>query len=203
MAASSALPPRSRTPRRRPRRPAYGAWRRRPCAERASGQRGRERHAAMIHSVSCYYRAVAAGTTIAGSLLKPPWLAEPERLWARWRLPPETLAEGQRDAVLAALKDQETAGIDVVTDGEQRASTSSTASWSGSRGSTSPAASPSASGPTATRPRCPTVTGPLARRSPNPRGRGQVGPGPHRPSAEVHDPGADDHRRHPGRRALS
>ena len=58
-------------------------------------------------------------TTIAGSLPKPAWLAEPERLWAPWRLPAETLAEGQRDAVLAALKDQEAAGIDIVTDGEQ------------------------------------------------------------------------------------
>jgi 5-methyltetrahydropteroyltriglutamate--homocysteine methyltransferase len=58
-------------------------------------------------------------TTIAGSLPKPPWLARPEALWAPWLLPPETLADGQRDAVLAALKDQEAAGIDVVTDGEQ------------------------------------------------------------------------------------
>jgi len=58
-------------------------------------------------------------TTIAGSLPKPPWLAKPESLWAPWLLPPESLAEGQRDAVLAALKDQEAAGIDVVTDGEQ------------------------------------------------------------------------------------
>ena len=58
-------------------------------------------------------------TTITGSLPKPAWLAEPETLWAPWRLPPETLAEGQRDAVLAALIEQECAGIDVVTDGEQ------------------------------------------------------------------------------------
>ena len=58
-------------------------------------------------------------TTIAGSLPKPVWLTEPERLWAPWRLPAETLAEGQRDAVLAALKEQEAAGIDIVTDGEQ------------------------------------------------------------------------------------
>jgi 5-methyltetrahydropteroyltriglutamate--homocysteine methyltransferase len=58
-------------------------------------------------------------TTIAGSLPKPAWLADPERLWAPWRLPPEALAEGQRDAVLIALKEQEAAGIDVVTDGEQ------------------------------------------------------------------------------------
>jgi 5-methyltetrahydropteroyltriglutamate--homocysteine methyltransferase len=58
-------------------------------------------------------------TTIAGSLPKPAWLAEPERLWAPWRVPAEYLPEAQRDAVLAALKDQEAAGIDVVTDGEQ------------------------------------------------------------------------------------
>jgi len=58
-------------------------------------------------------------TTIAGSLPKPAWLATPGVLWAPWRLPPETLREGQRDAVLAALKAQEAAGIDIVTDGEQ------------------------------------------------------------------------------------
>ncbi|HEY3065313.1 MAG TPA: methionine synthase [Methylomirabilota bacterium] len=58
-------------------------------------------------------------TTIAGSLPKPAWLATPETLWAPWRLPPESLADGQRDAVLVALKDQEAAGIDIVTDGEQ------------------------------------------------------------------------------------
>ncbi|OLC31813.1 MAG: 5-methyltetrahydropteroyltriglutamate--homocysteine methyltransferase [Candidatus Rokubacteria bacterium 13_1_40CM_4_69_5] len=58
-------------------------------------------------------------TTIAGSLPKPSWLAKPETLWAPWMLPPPMLREGQRDAVLAALKDQEAAGIDIVTDGEQ------------------------------------------------------------------------------------
>jgi 5-methyltetrahydropteroyltriglutamate--homocysteine methyltransferase len=58
-------------------------------------------------------------TTIAGSLPKPAWLADPETLWAAWRLPPATLAEGQRDAVRLALAEQEAAGIDVVTDGEQ------------------------------------------------------------------------------------
>jgi 5-methyltetrahydropteroyltriglutamate--homocysteine methyltransferase len=57
--------------------------------------------------------------TIAGSLPKPAWLAAPETLWAPWRLPPETLLEGQRDAVVLALREQEQAGIDVVTDGEQ------------------------------------------------------------------------------------
>jgi 5-methyltetrahydropteroyltriglutamate--homocysteine methyltransferase len=58
-------------------------------------------------------------TTIAGSLPKPGWLATPGTLWAPWRLPPETLLEGQRDAVVLALRAQEAAGIDIVTDGEQ------------------------------------------------------------------------------------
>ena len=58
-------------------------------------------------------------TTIAGSLPKPAWLATPATLWAPWRLTGDALAEGQRDAVLLAIKEQELAGIDIVTDGEQ------------------------------------------------------------------------------------
>src|SRR5712691_8373147 len=58
-------------------------------------------------------------TTIAGSLPKPAWLAEPNRLWAPWRLSGAALEDGKRDATLLALKLQEDSGIDVVTDGEQ------------------------------------------------------------------------------------
>ncbi|HEV2220598.1 MAG TPA: methionine synthase [Casimicrobiaceae bacterium] len=58
-------------------------------------------------------------TTIAGSLPKPGWLAEPEALWAPWKLEGAALEEGKRDAVRLALCDQERAGIDIVTDGEQ------------------------------------------------------------------------------------
>jgi 5-methyltetrahydropteroyltriglutamate--homocysteine methyltransferase len=58
-------------------------------------------------------------TTIAGSLPKPAWLAEPECLWAPWRLEGAALERGKRDAALVALKEQEAAGIDIVTDGEQ------------------------------------------------------------------------------------
>src|SRR5436309_6617612 len=57
--------------------------------------------------------------TIAGSLPKPAWLAKPGVLWAPWSLSGPALAEGQRDAVLVALREQEAAGIDIVTDGEQ------------------------------------------------------------------------------------
>jgi 5-methyltetrahydropteroyltriglutamate--homocysteine methyltransferase len=58
-------------------------------------------------------------TTIAGSLPKPFWLAEPNRLWAPWRLEGVELAAAKADATLLALKEQEDAGIDIVTDGEQ------------------------------------------------------------------------------------
>src|SRR5207245_3029863 len=58
-------------------------------------------------------------TTIAGSLPKPAWLAEPDALWAPWRLEGDALAQGKCDAVRLALFDQEHAGIDIVTDGEQ------------------------------------------------------------------------------------
>ncbi len=58
-------------------------------------------------------------TTIAGSLPKPFWLAEPETLWAKWRYQGDELEAAKRDAVLVWLKEQEDAGIDIVTDGEQ------------------------------------------------------------------------------------
>jgi len=58
-------------------------------------------------------------TTIAGSLPKPAWLAEPNKLWPAWRLSGASLDDGKRDATLLMLKLQEDCGIDVVTDGEQ------------------------------------------------------------------------------------
>src|SRR5271169_6523486 len=58
-------------------------------------------------------------TTISGSLPKPAWLAEPNKLWAPWRLQGEELATAKDDATLLALKLQEDAGIDIVGDGEQ------------------------------------------------------------------------------------
>ena len=58
-------------------------------------------------------------TTIAGSLPKPAWLAEPEKLWASWRASGDDLVQAKRDAALIWLKEQEDAGIDTVSDGEQ------------------------------------------------------------------------------------
>ena len=58
-------------------------------------------------------------TTIAGSLPKPAWLAKPRKLWAPWQLAGDALREAKRDATVLTLKEQEDAGIDIVTDGEQ------------------------------------------------------------------------------------
>ncbi len=57
-------------------------------------------------------------STIAGSLPKPPWLAEPERLWPRFLHEGEALAEAQRDATTLAVFGQSRCGIDCPTDGE-------------------------------------------------------------------------------------
>jgi len=58
-------------------------------------------------------------TTIAGSLPKPAWLAETNKLWPEWRQSGAALDEAKRDATLLAIKEQEDSGIDIVTDGEQ------------------------------------------------------------------------------------
>jgi 5-methyltetrahydropteroyltriglutamate--homocysteine methyltransferase len=58
-------------------------------------------------------------TTIAGSLPKPGWLAETNKLWPTWRAAGAELDRAKRDATLLWLKEQEDAGIDIVTDGEQ------------------------------------------------------------------------------------
>lgn len=58
-------------------------------------------------------------TTIAGSLPKPEWLAEPNMLWAPWKSGGDELLRAKRDATMLAVKVQEDAGIDIVTEGEQ------------------------------------------------------------------------------------
>ena len=57
--------------------------------------------------------------TIAGSLPKPSWLAETEKLWPKWKLEGDALVQAKRDAALIWIKEQEDAGIEIVSDGEQ------------------------------------------------------------------------------------
>jgi 5-methyltetrahydropteroyltriglutamate--homocysteine methyltransferase len=58
-------------------------------------------------------------TAIAGSLPKPDWLAETNKLWPKWRAEGETLQSYKGDATLLWIKEQEDCGLDIVGDGEQ------------------------------------------------------------------------------------
>ena len=59
-------------------------------------------------------------TMLVGSLPRPTWLVPPNAMYVSWKLKDDALREGQDDAVLLALTDQEDAGLTIVTDGEQR-----------------------------------------------------------------------------------
>ena len=69
-------------------------------------------------------------TSLVGSLPQPDWLADRDlltantpprvRLNALWRVAPEYLEQAQDDATLLAIRDQERAGLDIITDGEMR-----------------------------------------------------------------------------------
>src|ERR1700675_3900530 len=68
--------------------------------------------------------------TLVGSYPQPEWLIDRKRLAERlpprvrsselWRVAPEWLEEAQDDATLLAIRDQERAGLDIITDGEMR-----------------------------------------------------------------------------------
>ena len=58
-------------------------------------------------------------TSTVGSLPKPAWLAPPEKLWAPWKLENDQLIEGKQDALRVSLQEQELAGVDIISDGEQ------------------------------------------------------------------------------------
>ncbi len=141
-------------------------------------------------------------TTIAGSLPKPSWLAEPDKLWPQWRLAGADLAAAKLDATLLALKLQEDAGVDVVTDGEQSRQhfvhgflefvdgiDFANKVEMGIRNDRYKAM-------------VPTVTGPLTLEGPRPRRRGALRPRPHQAQAQDHHARADDHHRHHRRQAL-
>ncbi len=69
-------------------------------------------------------------TSLVGSYTQPDWLIDREKLAGRfpprvrarelWRVAPEFLDQAQDDATLLAIRDQERAGLDIITDGEMR-----------------------------------------------------------------------------------
>ena len=58
-------------------------------------------------------------TCIAGSLPKPEWLAETQKLWPQWKASGDALQQAKADATLLWIKMQEDAGLDIIGDGEQ------------------------------------------------------------------------------------
>lgn len=58
-------------------------------------------------------------TSIAGSLPKPAWLAETNKLWPQWKAEGGALLQAKADATLLWIKAQEDADLDIVSDGEQ------------------------------------------------------------------------------------
>ena len=63
--------------------------------------------------------AILLPTSTAGSLPKPSWLAEPEKLWSAWKLTWQELLDAKQDALRLSLHEQQQAEIDIVSDGEQ------------------------------------------------------------------------------------
>ncbi len=75
-------------------------------------------------------------TAIAGSLPKPAWLAETEKLWPQWTTQGPELQQAKADATLLWIKAQEDAGLDVIGTASRRDSTLYTALSSRLRAST-------------------------------------------------------------------
>ena len=74
--------------------------------------------------------AIVLPTTLVGSYAQPEWLIDRKKLAGRfpprvrakelWRVAPEFLEQAQDDATLVAIREQERAGLDIITDGEMR-----------------------------------------------------------------------------------
>jgi 5-methyltetrahydropteroyltriglutamate--homocysteine methyltransferase len=81
--------------------------------------------------VSSHRRLPLLPTTVVGSYPQPNWLVDHDKLVGRrlpprvrmrevWRIPEPYLEEAQDDATLLAIRDLESAGIDIISDGEMR-----------------------------------------------------------------------------------
>ena len=141
-------------------------------------------------------------TTIAGSLPKPDWLAEPNRLWPPWKPAGEALAAAKRDATLLWLKLQEDAGIDIVTDGEQSRQHFVHGFLELVEGIDFDRSVEMGIRNDRYKAMVPTVTGRIAPARPGARDGGAAGARAHHAQAEVHPARADDHRRYDRRCAL-
>ncbi len=141
-------------------------------------------------------------TTIAGSLPKPAWLAEPRKLWPAWRQEGEALAEAKRDATILALKLQEDAGIDIVSDGEMSRQHFVHGFLENLDGIDFAEQGADGHPQQPLRGRLPERHRTAAPARQRPRDRGADRPRPHHAGAQIHPAGADDDHRHHRRPAL-
>jgi 5-methyltetrahydropteroyltriglutamate--homocysteine methyltransferase len=84
----------------------------------------------LFHASEKSYGAPLLPTVLVGSYPQPDWLIDRQKLAGRfpprvrarelWRVAPEWLEQAQDDATLIAIRDQERAGLDIITDGEMR-----------------------------------------------------------------------------------
>ena len=142
-------------------------------------------------------------TTLAGSLPKPTWLAEPERavgaVEAR-RAP--TLEQAKLDATILAVKLQEDAGIDIVSDGEQARMHFVHGFLAKLDGIDFEQEDRMGIRDNRYDAEVPTVVGPIRRKGRVHETEAQAARAHTQPQAQVHAARADDHRRHARRRAL-
>ena len=141
-------------------------------------------------------------TAIAGSLPKPSWLAETEKLWPEWKSSGAELERAKADATLLWLKVQEDAGIDVVGDGEQSRQHFVHGFLAQVEGIDFEHKVKMGIRDNRYDAMVPQVVGPLAPGRPRPRERGAPGARAHRQAAQVHLAGPDDDRRHRRRPLL-
>src|SRR5947207_9455883 len=113
-------------------------------------------------------------TTLVGSYPQPVWLIDRAKLSKQvprvrahdlWRVDPRRLEAAQDEATLLAIRDQERAGLDIITDGEQRRESYSNQFATALDGIDldNPGRTPNRTGGFATVPR---VVGPVRRRDP-------------------------------------
>ncbi len=142
-------------------------------------------------------------TTVAGSLPKPLWLAEPEKLWPAWKLEGDALAAAKIDATILAVKRQEDSGIDIVSDGEQARIHFVHGFLANLEGIDFDRRQTIGIRADRYKAEVPTVTGPIRRKGPVHKLEATRRPRPHQAQAQVHFARSDDHRRHDRRRPLS
>ena len=135
-------------------------------------------------------------TTIAGSLPKPEWLAEPNTLWAPWKSSGDELARAKRDATMLAVKLQEDAGVDIVTEGEQARQHFVHGFLEKIEGIDFAHKVEMGIRKDRYKAMVPQVVAPLRAEGPRPCRRGPRRPHPHRAQAEIHPARPDDHHRH-------